>query len=109
MKKTAPIDNSELKQKILQTVASIPAGKVASYGQVAKLCGYPGHARYVGTLLKKLPKNSKLPWYRVINSKGEISFPLGSEAYYRQQTKLSKEGIKVEAGKISMKVYGWII
>lgn len=77
------IDTLELKQIIVQIVASIPQGKVTSYGQVAKLCGYSGYGRYVGTVLKQLPSDTTLPWHRVINAKGEISFPIGSEAYIK--------------------------
>ena len=101
------MDTSELKQLILQTVASIPRAKVASYGQIARLCGYPGYARYVGSVLKQLPKDTTLPWHRVINGKGEIAFPTGSEAYARQYSLLSREGVNFENGKISMRTYGW--
>ncbi|MCG8316271.1 MAG: MGMT family protein [Pseudomonadales bacterium] len=69
---------STLRLLIVQTVASIPAGKVASYGTIARLCGYATYARYVGTVLKQLPADTRLPWHRVINSKGEIAFPAGS-------------------------------
>ena len=100
---------SELRQLILQTVASIPQGKVISYGQIAKLCGYSSYARYVGATLKQLPRDTTLPWYRVINGKGEIAFPVGSEAYIRQYSLLSKEGVNFENGKIPMSTYGWLV
>ena len=91
----------------MQIVASIPPGKVASYGQIARLCGYPGYARYVGAVLKQLPRNTRLPWYRVINGRGEIAFPVGSESHSRQHSLLAKEGVNVENGKIAMRIYGW--
>lgn len=91
----------------MQVVASIPKGKVTSYGQVAKLCGYPGYGRYVGSVLKQLPQNTTLPWHRVINAKGEISFPIGSEAYLKQLSLLTKDGIESKNGKISVCIYGW--
>ena len=101
------IDISELKQIIMQIVASIPQGKVMSYGQVAKLCGYSGYGRYVGSVLKQLPNNTTLPWHRVINAKGEISFPIDSEAYIKQRSLLIKEGVIFEKSKIPMRIYGW--
>ena len=101
------IDTSELRQIILQTVASIPMGKVASYGQVARLCGYSGYARYVGSVLKQLPSTTTLPWHRVINGRGEISFPLGGEAHIKQCNLLLSEGVNSDNGKISMRIYGW--
>ena len=67
----------------------------------------PGYARYVGTTLSKLPDNSSLPWYRVINSQGKISFPAGSDTYERQIKRLENEGVVVKEGKISMKIYRW--
>ena len=101
------MDTSELKQLILQVVASIPPGKVASYGQVARLCGYSGYARYVGSVLKRLPGSTTLPWHRVINSRGKIAFPIGSEAYSQQYSLLAKDGVNFKNGKISMCIYGW--
>ncbi|MGB5445590.1 MAG: MGMT family protein [Psychromonas sp.] len=92
---------------IWQVVASIPKGSVTTYGQVAKLAGCPNHARYVGATLKNLPKDSKLPWHRVINAKGEISFPVNSDAYQRQRLRLEAEGIIFNATKISLKRYLW--
>ncbi len=97
----------ELKQMIWQIVALIPEGKVATYGQVAKLCGYPGYARYVGQTLKQLPKDTLLPWHRVINAKGKIAFPVDTQAYQSQAMRLHDEGVKVIAGCISLKQYAW--
>ena len=103
------VDRSELRQLILQIVASIPQGKVISYGQIARLCGYSSYARYVGSVLKKLPRDTTLPWHRVVNGKGEIAFATGSEAYVRQYSLLSKEGVNFENGKIPMSTYGWSV
>ncbi|MGB3621000.1 MAG: MGMT family protein, partial [Ketobacter sp.] len=65
-----PTDRKESKNILLQVIASIPKGKVSTYGGVAALAGMPRHARYVGTVLKNLPAGSKIPWHRVVNSKG---------------------------------------
>jgi len=96
----------EFNELIWQIVAAIPLGKVLTYGQVAKLCGFPNHARYVGTTLKCLPKGTTLPWHRVVNAKGEISFPRGSEGYHRQLSLLEKEGIAIKNDKLSLAIYG---
>ena len=99
------MDTSELKQLILQTVASIPRGKVASYGQVARLCGYPGYARYVGSVLKQLPKNTALPWHRVINARGEISL---RELEDLQRALLEDEGVEFDRrGRVDLERFGW--
>ncbi len=95
-----------LNELIWQVVAAIPYGKVLTYGQVAKLCGFPNHARYVGTTLKHLPKDTTLPWHRVINAKGEISFPENSEPYNLQYSLLKAEGVKFKNGRLSLAIYG---
>ena len=96
-----------LREIVWQVVAGIPVGKVATYGQVAKIAGYPSHSRYVGATLRNLPKGTTLPWHRVINAQGRISFPPGSEAYKRQQSLLESEGIVFMNSKISLRSYAW--
>lgn len=92
---------SDYKERLLQQLAQIPKGKVCSYGQLATLAGLPGYARQVGNLLKELPKDTQLPWHRVVNSQGKISFPEGSEAYNEQKKRLENDGLVVLKGKIS--------
>ncbi|MCG8380208.1 MAG: MGMT family protein, partial [Proteobacteria bacterium] len=60
-------------KKIYDVVCRIPEGKVATYGQIAKLIGYPNHSRYIGRVLSQLENNSNVPWHRVVNTKGKIS------------------------------------
>lgn len=95
-------------EKIWQVVSMIPQGKVATYGQVAELAGLPRMARAVGRTLSQLPKDTQLPWFRVINAKGMISFPVDSDTYKRQFDLLADEGISLVNGKISLKHYRWI-
>lgn len=96
-------------EKIWLVVNQIPKGKVASYGQVARLAELPGYARYVGYVMKNLPAGTKLPWHRVVNSQGRISFPRNSASYQRQKSLLEGEGVVFVKGKFSMKEYGWLI
>lgn len=101
------MDKLKLNEMIWQVVASIPKGRVATYGQIARVAGCPNHARYVGATLKKLPKDTTLPWHRVVNAKGELSFPHNSESYQKQKSLLEAEGITFNAFKISLRTYGW--
>ena len=96
-----------IEEKIWHIVAYIPKGKVATYGQIARLAGYPGHARFVGSTLKKLPHDTKLPWHRVINAQGKLSFPENSPAYKRQKSLLENEGIVFRNAKLSLSHFGW--
>lgn len=103
------MDDSALnnKEKIWQIVYQIPKGQVSSYGQVARLAGLPGYARYVGHVMKNLPAGTKLPWHRVANSQGKLSFPIGSSEYQTQKRKLEAEGVVFVNGRFSLKKYGW--
>lgn len=103
------MSNSALnnREKIWQIVHQIPPGKVASYGQVAKLADLPGYARYVGYAMKKLPAGTKLPWHRVVNSQGRLSFPKDSREYQTQKKRLESEGVVFINGRFPMKKYGW--
>lgn len=94
-------------EKIWQVVYSIPAGKVMSYGQVARMADLPGYGRYVGFVLKNLPVGTKLPWFRVVNAQGRLSFPRDSRQYQTQKSRLEAEGIVFVNGRFSLKKYGW--
>lgn len=86
----------------------IPQGKVATYGQIAKLAGLPKHARHVGFALKNMADDSVVPWHRVINSQGKIS--LSKEDGFGeniQAIKLQSEGVVVIDGRVNLKRYQW--
>ncbi|WP_372766775.1 MGMT family protein [Pseudoalteromonas sp.] len=99
--------NDEKRDAILLVIASIPKGQVATYGSVAEMASLKGHARFVGTILKKLPTGSKIPWFRVINSQGKISFPENSDKYLEQKNCLEKEGVIITKNKINLNHYLW--
>lgn len=90
--------------QVFALVYQVPEGKVATYGDIAKLAGMPSHARQVGKVLSRLPTDSKLPWHRIVNSQGKISLQGSRGDYQRQQ--LAAEGIPLSAhGTISLKKY----
>ncbi|CAM3187112.1 MGMT family protein [Vibrio neptunius] len=92
--------------QIFAVIHQIPCGKVTTYGEIAKLAGYPGYARHVGKALGNLPKDSKLPWFRVINSQGRIS--LKGQHLVRQRELLIAEEIEVtNDGKVSLRKFRW--
>ena len=97
----------QLKETLWQLVAAIPPGRVASYGQLAALAGYPSHARYVGTTLNHLPRDSTLPWFRVLRSSGELAFTPGSRAWERQKALLEAEGVLFRGNKVPLAEYRW--
>ena len=85
----------------------IPRGKVSTYGDIAEVAGLPGRARLVGTTLKQTPDQPGLPWYRVINAGGRISFPAGSTGHARQKNRLEAEGVVFLGDRVNMKRYAW--
>ncbi|MEH0689650.1 MGMT family protein [Vibrio cholerae] len=92
--------------QIFAVIHQIPCGKVSTYGEIAKMAGYPGYARHVGRALGQLPKGSSLPWFRVINSQGKLS--LKGEAFERQKNALIEEGIEVSPeGRVRLARYRW--
>jgi len=98
---------SDSHRKVWHTVGKIPKGKVATYGQVARVSKLTGHARLVGYALHNLPSGMDIPWQRVINHQGKISFPESSRAYKRQKELLEKEGVVFLKGKVDTSIYGW--
>ena len=49
----------------------------------------------------------KLPWHRVINAQGRISFPDDSPAYQQQYRRLQREGVRFNKGRIDLKRFGY--
>ena len=89
----------------------IPKGKVATYGQVADLANLYGKARLVGYALYRVDTSlADVPWHRVINAKGEISYSSRRHgADYLQRTLLEQEGIIFSPeGKINLREYLWL-
>src|SRR5262249_15606507 len=93
---------------IYQVVRRIPRGRVATYGQVARLAGIGPHARQVGYALSSLPEASSVPWHRVINAQGEISGRSEPGFETRQRALLPKEGVRFDAqARISLAQFRW--
>jgi methylated-DNA-protein-cysteine methyltransferase related protein len=101
------VELPEANALILEAVRRIPRGRVCTYGNVADVAGLPRRARLVGTVLRQTPGSRNLPWHRVINAGGRISFPVGSDTYARQRRRLEAEGIVFVGGRIDLKRYGW--
>jgi len=98
---------SNLYQRIYEVVAQIPKGKVATYGQISKIVEC--NPRVVGYAMRNITEKMNLPWYRVINSRGKVSFPLDSDAYFEQRSLLEAEGVTFsEKNVISLDKFGWI-
>ncbi len=83
-----------LQARILAAVRAIPCGRVATYGDVARMAGAPRAARQVGWALAGLPEDTDVPWWRVVNRQGAVS--CRSHGAEEQAAHLRAEGIPVD-------------
>ena len=94
---------------ICAVVRRIPKGWVATYGQVAAMAGLPRRARLVGYVLQHLDAKTNIPWHRVVNAKGEVSYSLsrnGSDAF--QQRLLKEEGVEFDdRNRFNLQRFRW--
>lgn len=95
------------RQQLRLALSRIPHGRLCSYGELARQAGLPGRARWVGRQLSQLPKETALPWHRVVNAQGRISFPVGSDQYQRQLQRLLEEGSADTTGKLYWRQRRW--
>src|SRR6266480_2446050 len=101
-----PEQASMLSERVFALVKACPAGRVTTYGALAKAVGFPRGARMVGWIMNESPEG--VPAQRVINSKGELSgsWAFGSPDLMRKL--LENEGIIFsEDGRVDLKRYGW--
>ena len=95
-------------QRAYTLIRRIPHGRVASYGAIAAMLGRPRAARAVGQALRVLPDDSDVPWWRVINARGEISIRGISNVDQLQRKLLQREGVRFNrAGRVDWDRYGW--
>jgi len=100
------VRSAEVYRRIYAAIKKIPCGRVATYAQIARMAGLPGHARQVGYALRIL-KNDSVPWQRIINAQGKIS-EREPRLKKSQRAKLAAEGIAFNAGgRISLPRYQW--
>jgi methylated-DNA-protein-cysteine methyltransferase related protein len=95
-------------EKAIEVIKNIPEGKVMTYGQIANLAGSPRAARQVVRILHSMSKKHRLPWHRVINSKGEIGIQ-DYDSLQEQILSLEYEGIEVQTNRrIDLEKYQYI-
>jgi methylated-DNA-protein-cysteine methyltransferase-like protein len=110
---TSPPDPTVFDHRVWNVVRQVPAGRVASYGQIARLVPLPEGVdaqsylafgpRWVGSAMARCPDD--VPWQRVINAKGEISPRPGAE---QQRNLLEAEGVVFDArGRVDLARFGW--
>ena len=97
-------------EAICAVIRRIPKGWVATYGQVAAMAGMPRRARLVGRVLQRLDPATKIPWHRVVNAKGEVSYSLSRNGGdILQRRLLEKEGIRFDdSNRLDLERCRWL-
>ncbi|MEH7111461.1 MGMT family protein [Neobacillus niacini] len=92
-------------ERVIAIIKAIPEGKVMTYGQIAREAGSPRAARQVVRALHSMSKKHRLPWHRVINTKGQIAIQ-DDDSYHEQLFSLESEGVEIGLnGIIDLKKY----
>lgn len=95
--------NDRLVYEILSAVSEIPAGKIASYGQLAKLIGREKNARLVGRVLSQAQLYGNYPCHRVVDHAGRLV-----PGWPEQRSLLEAEKVTVRpSGRVDMKRFQW--
>lgn len=106
----ASFDTERFRETVYELTRMIPRGQVATYSQIATYALSPRHARAVGNALKNLPRErqAEVPWQRVINASGRISYRGETVRPMRQEKLLEREGVGFdEAGRIDLSKHRW--
>ncbi len=95
--------NDDFAYAVLSAVAEIPEGKVATYGQIARLIGYPKNARLVARVLSHAEYYGDYPCHRVVNATGRLA-----PGWAAQATLLQAEGVVLrDASHVALNAYQW--
>lgn len=94
--------------KVYEVVRQIPLGKVATYGQIARLVGNPRASRQVGWALHVNPEPYVIPCHRVVNREGKLSGAFAFGGIEAQRYLLLNEGVQfVDDETVDLTTYGW--
>ena len=94
-------------EKIYALTRTIPKGKVATYGQLARLAGKPGAARAVGAAMRTNPDIPKTPCHRVVASDGSLTGYSAGHGVSTKKKMLLEEGVTFKGTRVDLAVSGW--
>jgi O-6-methylguanine DNA methyltransferase len=95
------------RDKVYQISKKIPKGKVATYGQIARLAGNPKAARAVGMFMKKNPYAPAVPCHRVVGSDGSLTGFSGGKGISTKKEMLISEGVSFVNNKVNLAISLW--
>ncbi len=100
---------NNFKEKVYKICDSIPKGRVATYGQIAKLAGRPKAARAVGYYMRTNPDAPHTPCHRVVASDGSLTGYSGRGGLKAKKQMLKKEGVVFEGDRVVLSRSGWLL
>ncbi|CAN5736590.1 hypothetical protein BH11PAT2_BH11PAT2_00020 [soil metagenome] len=98
---------SNFTNTVSAVVASIPKGKVATYGQVATLAGSPNASRAVGMIMSKNTDTKAVPCHRVVGSTGALTGYAYGNGISTKKERLQKEGVQFSGEKVNLLKSKW--
>lgn len=96
------------RDKVYSITKQIPKGKVATYGQIAKLSGNPKAARVVGILMKKNPDAPETPCHRVVSADGSLTGYSAGKGIPTKRKMLFSEGVYFKREKVDLSRSRWL-
>lgn len=94
-------------ERVYKIVRTIPRGRVATYGQIARLAGKPHAARMVGWAMSSSSPKQPVPWHRVVGAGGRVVIAKAIQYSQIQKNLLQREGIKFRGECIIMSQFQW--
>lgn len=99
---------TEFTRGVIAAIKKIPAGRVATYGQIALLAGRAGGARGVVWILHSCSEAYDLPWHRVVNAEGLIAIPADRKNHREQKRRLQAEGVPfTDVSHVDLELCQW--
>jgi methylated-DNA-protein-cysteine methyltransferase-like protein len=98
---------TSFKDRVYRITANIPKGKVATYGQIAKIAGVSGAARAVGNAMRTNTDTKAVPCHRVVGATGALTGYAYGNGLSTKRTMLKKEGVVFTGDRVDLSLSGW--
>lgn len=95
------------RQKVYEITRKIPKGKVATYGQIAKIAGKPAAARAVGMCMKFNHDAPTIPCHRIVAASGDLRGYSASGGIKKKRKMLMEEGVIFIGKKVNLSISRW--
>lgn len=98
---------TSFREKVYMVAKRIPRGKVATYGEIARLAGNPKAARAVGSFMKTNPRAPIIPCHRVVASNGALTGYSAKGGLKTKKAMLIREGVHFKGSRVDLARSEW--